>query len=69
MEKNNNSCQKKRSFAASGIQDDFVELLDWHILIHYLLGRLEKLKTAISINLLCCSRDKFFFFYMLSNRL
>ena len=62
MEKNNNSCQKKRSFAASGIQDDFVELLDWHILIHYLSGRLEKLKTAISINLLCCSRDKFFFF-------
>ena len=62
MEKYNNSCQKKRSFAASGIQDDFVELLDWHILIHYLSGRLEKLKTAISINLLCCSRDKFFFF-------
>ena len=27
-EKYNNSCQKKRSFAASGIQDDFVELLD-----------------------------------------
>ena len=24
----NNSCQKKRSFAASGIHDDFVELLD-----------------------------------------
>ena len=46
MEKNNNSCQKKRSFAASGIQDDFVELLD-----DYLLGRLKKLKTAISIKL------------------
>ena len=26
------------------------------------LGRLEKLKTAISINLLCCSRDNFFLY-------
>ena len=27
-EKYNNSCQKKRSLAASVIQDDFVEILD-----------------------------------------